>query len=153
MVESGRVPGKGTICASIEKVSRRVREKGRMTVCTEKWKNPDVYREKVESLRVSKIVPTSTEKKSNHCEYRKMVESGRVPGKGRIRASIEKVSRRVPKKGSNQCKYRKMVESSRVPGKCRIRASVEKLSGRVLKKGRISVSTENGRIRASTRKR
>ena len=28
-----------------------------------------------------------------------MVESGRVPGKGRIRASIEKLSRRVPEKG------------------------------------------------------
>ena len=90
MVESSRVPVKCRIRASIDKVSRRVREKGRMTVCTEKWKNPDVYREKVESLRVSKIVPTSTEKKSNHCEYRKMVESGRVPEKGRIPASIEK---------------------------------------------------------------
>ena len=28
-------------------------------------------------------------------EYRKMIESGRVPGKGRIHASIEKLSRRV----------------------------------------------------------
>ena len=46
-----------------------------------------------------------------------MVESGRVPGKGRIRASIEKLSRGVPEKGSNLCKYRKMVEFGRVPEK------------------------------------
>ena len=56
-----------------------------------------------------------------------MVECRRVPGKGRIRAIIEKLSRRVPKKGSNLCEYRKMVESGRVPGKGRIRASVETL--------------------------
>ena len=43
MVESGLVPAKGTICASIEKVSRRVPEKGRMSVSTEKWKNPGEY--------------------------------------------------------------------------------------------------------------
>ena len=42
------------------------------------------YQEKVESVRVSKNF-------SN--EYRKMVELVRVPGKGRIRASIEKLFR------------------------------------------------------------
>ena len=71
-----------------------------------------------------------------------MVESRRVPEKGRIYPSIEKLSHRVPKKGPNQCEYRKMVESRRVPGKGRIRASIEKLSRRVPKKGRSSVSTE-----------
>ena len=56
-------------------------------------------REKVESVRVSKTVPASTGKGSNLCEYRKMVESGRVPGKGGIRTIIEKLSRGVPKNG------------------------------------------------------
>ena len=70
-----------------------------------------------------------------------MVESGRVPGKGRIRASIEKLSRRVLEKG-RMGEYRKMVEFGGVPGKGRIRASIEKLSGRVPEKGRISVWTE-----------
>ena len=51
-----------------------------------------------------------------------MVESGRVPGKGRIRSSIEELSGRVSEKS-------------------RICASTEKLSERVSEKGRISVST------------
>ena len=46
-----------------------------------------------------------------------------------------------------------MVESERVPGKGRIRTRIEKLSRRVREKGRISVSTENERIRASTGKK
>ena len=41
----------------------------------------------------------SIEKGYNQCEYRKLVESGRVPGKGRIRATIEKLSGRVSEKG------------------------------------------------------
>ena len=57
----------------------------------------------VESGRVTyeylKTVPVSTEKRSNLCEFRKMVESGRVPGKRRIRTSIEKLSPGVPEKG------------------------------------------------------
>ena len=53
----------------------------------------------VESVRVSKIVPTGIGKVSNECEYQKMEESGRVLAKGRIRASIEKVPGRVPEKG------------------------------------------------------
>ena len=36
---------------------------------------------------------------SNQCEYREIIESGWVPGKGRIHASIEKLSWRVPEKG------------------------------------------------------
>ena len=71
-----------------------------------------------------------------------MVESGRVPGKGRIRAGIEKTVSTNTEKGSNECEYRKMVESGRVPKKGRIRASIEKVSGRVPEEGRISVSTE-----------
>ena len=56
-----------------------------------------------------------------------MLESGQVPGKGRIRASIEKVSRRVPEKGrmrvstekwKNLGDYQEMVESVRVSKKC-----------------------------------
>ena len=54
MVESGRVPRKGRILASIEKLSKRVPEKGRICLSTEKWQNPGEYREKVESIRVSK---------------------------------------------------------------------------------------------------
>ena len=66
---------------------------------TEKWWNPGEYQEKVESYEYRKTVPASTGKRSNLCEYRKMVDCGRVPGKGRIRASIEKQSWGVPKKG------------------------------------------------------
>ena len=52
-----------------------------------------------------------------------MAESKRVPGKGRIRANIEKLSRRVTEKGricvsfekwQNQGEYRENVESVRV---------------------------------------
>ena len=71
-----------------------------------------------------------------------MVESGIVPGKGRIRASIEKTVSANTGKGPNQCEYRKMEESGRVPGKGRIRASIKNLSRQVPKKGQIRVSTE-----------
>ena len=66
MVESGRVPGKGRIHTSSEKVSGRVSDEGTISVSTQKRYNPGEYREKVESERVS-----------NNCldDYRKMVES------------------------------------------------------------------------------
>ena len=99
MVESGRVPGKGRVRASIEKLSRRVPEKGRISVSTEKWENPGEYLQKVDSVRVSKNCPSDYRKMVEQVWYRKMVESGRVPGKGRVRASIEKLSRRVQQKG------------------------------------------------------
>ena len=83
----------------------------------------------------------STGKGSNQCEHRKMVESGRVPGKGRIR-EYGKTIQVSTEKGSNLCEYRKMVESVRVPGKGRISASIEKLFGCVPEKGTINVSTE-----------
>ena len=72
MEESGRVPGKGRIRASIEKLSRRIPKRGRMGVITEKWYNVSEHRDKVESVRVSKICPD------------------RVPEKGRISVSTEK---------------------------------------------------------------
>ena len=148
MVESRRVPGQGRIRASIEKVARRVQKKGRMNVRTEKWWNPGEYR---------KIFPTSTGNGSNQCEYRKMVESERVPGKGRIHGDTEKLSSRVlekveyvriPKncpgeywKRVESVRVLKMVECGRVPGKGRVRLNTKKLSGRVLENGRISDST------------
>ena len=54
MVESGQVPGIGRIPTSIEKLSRRVPEKGRIYVSTKKSYNLGEYQEKLESLRVSK---------------------------------------------------------------------------------------------------
>ena len=72
-----------------------------------------------------------------------MIESGRVPRKGRICASNEKLSVRVLEKGRISVSTGKMVESGRVPGKDRICATIQKLSGRVSEKGRISLSTRN----------
>ena len=71
-----------------------------------------------------------------------MVESRRVPGKGRIRACFEKTVYANTERGSNQCESEKMVESRRVPVKGQIRARIEKVSRRVPKKGRMSVSIE-----------
>ena len=61
-----------------------------------------------------------------------MVESGSESGKGRFRATIEKLSGRVSVIGKSMC----------VPENGRIRATFNKLLGRVSKKGRISVNTE-----------
>ena len=66
MASSGSVSGKGKVRASVEKLSRGVPEKARMGVTTKKWHHPGQYREKVESVRVSKNCPG---------EYRKRVES------------------------------------------------------------------------------
>ena len=85
------------------------------------------YRETVESVRVSKNCPGEYRKGSNLFEYRKMVDFGRVPGKGGIRAKIEKLSRRVPEKGRicmsiekywNPGEYREKVESLLVSKNC-----------------------------------
>ena len=73
MEDSGGLPGKGIILASIEKLFRRVPETGQICVGTEKGSNP--------------------------FEFQKMEEFGRVLGKGRIRASIEKLPRQLPEKG------------------------------------------------------
>ena len=80
-VEYVRVPGKGRIRASIEKLFRRVPKKGRSSVSTGKRKNPCEYR---------KNFWACIGKRSNQCEYKKMVESGRVPEKCRISVSTEK---------------------------------------------------------------
>ena len=66
VVEFERVSGKGTIRGSIDKLSRRLPEKGRICVSSEKWYNPGEYRGKLEFVRVSKIWAG---------EYRKRVES------------------------------------------------------------------------------
>ena len=71
-----------------------------------------------------------------------MVESRQVPGQGRIRASIEKLSREYRKRVESLC-VPKMVESGRVPGKGRIRPSIDNLRRGVPENGRIYVSTEN----------
>ena len=52
IVESGRVPVKGGIHASAEKLSGPVRKNGRMSVSTATLLNPGEYRQKVESVRV-----------------------------------------------------------------------------------------------------
>ena len=70
MVESGGVLGKGRICSSTEILSRRVPEKDRISVSTEKWQNPGEYSEKVESVPVPKGFSD---------EYLKRVESVSVP--------------------------------------------------------------------------
>ena len=66
MEESRRLPGKGRIRSSTEKLSGRVSKNGRISVSTAKWQNLGEYREKDESVRVLK---------SCQDEYRKMVES------------------------------------------------------------------------------
>ena len=50
-------------------------------------------------MEYRKTVQVGTEKGSNQCEHRKIVESLGVPGKSRIRASIKKLFARVPEKG------------------------------------------------------
>ena len=57
MVESRRVPGKGRIRVSTEKLSGRVMKNCRINVSTGKWENPGEYREKLESVQVSKNFP------------------------------------------------------------------------------------------------
>ena len=89
ILESSRVPAKGGIRASAKKLSGPVRKNGRISVSTGKLLNPGEYWQKVASCEYRKTVRTSTEKWLNQCEFRKIVESGRVPGKAGIRASTE----------------------------------------------------------------
>ena len=78
-------------------------------------------------FRSRKSIQASTEEGSNQCEYRKIVESGRVYEKGIIHASTEKIFGRVPEKSrvsvstdkwKNPSEYREKVESVRVPEYC-----------------------------------
>ena len=87
MIESGSVPEndrirantrKGQIRASTKKLSERVPKNGRIRVSPRKRKNPGEYREKVESVRVSKNCAK---------EYGKKVESGSVPETHRFLAT------------------------------------------------------------------
>ena len=80
MAESWQVPGKGRICSSTEKLSRRLPKNVTISVSNGKCWNPGEYREKVEFIRVPKNCPD---------EYRKIVESVLVPENGKIRASTE----------------------------------------------------------------
>ena len=153
MVESGCVLGKGRIRASIEKLSQREPKKGRIYVSIEKWQDPGQYREKVESCKCQQTVPGSTGKRSNLCEYRKMEESESVPGKGRIRSSVEKLSRGVPEKGQicvsskkwqNLGEYREKVESVRVS---------KNYSGEYRRRVKSVLVPKHGRIWANTGKR
>ena len=57
MVESGRIPGKDRFRASPEKLSKRVLDKGIMSMSIQKSLNPGEYPEKVESVRVPKNCP------------------------------------------------------------------------------------------------
>ena len=99
MAESRVCTGKRRIRVNVEKLSRRVSTKGRICVSTEKWQDQVQYWEKVYNpYECRQTVPGSTEKGSNLCEYRKMASSGSVPGKGGIRASVEKLSRGVPER-------------------------------------------------------
>ena len=81
MVESVRVLGKCRIGARTQIFSRRVPEKGRISVSTKKLYNPSEYGEKVEAVRVLR---------NFHDEYLKSIESVSVPENGRIRASTRK---------------------------------------------------------------
>ena len=65
MVEFGRLPGKGRIRATTEKLSGRVSKTDRISVSTRNWLNPGEYEERVESVRVPKECPD---------EYHKRVE-------------------------------------------------------------------------------
>ena len=66
MVESGPVPRKGGIHATIEKLFGRVLQKGRISVSTRNWYNPGDYWEKLESVLLLYNYPD---------EFRKWVES------------------------------------------------------------------------------
>ena len=63
MVESGRLPGKGRIRESTEKLSGRVSEKCTINVSIGQWKNTGDYREKVESVPLLKNCPDKFRKR------------------------------------------------------------------------------------------
>ena len=63
MVESRRVPGKGRNRATIEKLSGRLSEKGRISVITRNWWNPGEYRENVDSVPILKNCPDEFQKR------------------------------------------------------------------------------------------
>ena len=54
MEESGGLSGSGRLRANTEKLIGQVYKKGRICVKTDKWENPEDYRDEVESLSVPK---------------------------------------------------------------------------------------------------
>ena len=87
-VESARVPGKGGIPASTEKLSGPVRKNGRISVSTEKLLNPGEYRKTVLTNSETWLNQYESEKLLNPREYQEDVESMRVPKT--VRTSTEK---------------------------------------------------------------
>ena len=101
MMESGRVPGKVESVRVTKSCPHQYRERvdsvgvqknDRIWACTGKRWN---------SYEYPKTVPTRTGKWSNLREYRKTIESRRVRGKCRNRASVKNLSQLVPEKGRN----------------------------------------------------
>ena len=153
MEESWWVPLKSIIRASIGKLFEWVPKRGPINMCTEKWKNPGEYQEKVESVRVSKNCSSG---------YQKRVQSMCAPKNGRIRVTTKKkynpceyrkTIRMGTEKGSNQCvhwkwknpgEYEEKVESVRVSKNC---------SDEYRKRVQSMCAPKNGRIRVSTKKK
>ena len=70
-----------------------------------------------------------------------MVESGRVSGKGRIRASTEKLSARVPKNGRISVSTAKWKNRGEYWEKVEVVRVLKKQPRQVPKNGRMSVNT------------
>ena len=101
MVEYVRVPGKARIRASIEKLSRRVPEKGRICMSTENGGIRPSTGTRYNPCEYRKTFPASNEKWSNLSEYREMLN----PGEYREKVESVRVSKNCPEE------YRKMLES------------------------------------------
>ena len=92
MIESMRAPGKGRIRKCIEncpKEHRKMVESGSVSENDKIWASTG---KRYNPCEYGKTVPAITKKESNQCDYRKIKKSRRVPGKGRINSSIEKLS-------------------------------------------------------------
>ena len=153
MEESEWVPRKSRIRASIEKLFGWVPKNSPISVSIEKCSNCASTEKKKNPYEYRKTVRVSTGIGSNQCEYRKMEESKWVPGKSRIRASIEKLFGWLPEKcaisvstekWSNPCEYREKEESLRVSKNC---------SGEYRKRVQYIRVPKNWRIRVSTMKK
>ena len=127
VIISGGVSGKSGIRASTGKLSWRVPKMVESVWVPENYVIRASTGKKWNMCEYRKTVLTSNEKWYNRCEYRKVIESGGVSGKSGIRASIGKLSWRVPKNGRigvstgkllNPGQYREKVKSVRVPENC-----------------------------------
>ena len=110
MIESGRVAGKGKIHGSTKKSSVRVPKRGKPGRVPEKG-----FGRVSENVRfhaiIEKLVESVRVLTNYSCEFWKMVESGRVPKKCRIRASTGKGFGRLSENGRIRASNKKMVES------------------------------------------